>query len=370
MLLGYEDIYTGHDDTRIFKSDFIPYVFSRDETDRMFLALSKLCRDVPGYDSDTFRMAMLLYYCCGFRKSEVQNLKVEDIEFQTGKITVLHGKNDVSRIVVASSSLLEEMRAYHRKYLQDAALESHFLHGPKSSRYNESMLYGKFRWLLTEAGIPPKPDGGRQRLHDVRHTFCVRALEQMQKKASTCIPRFRCSPGIWGISTSPRQSITCGCWRSTLGGCSPSRIPAIRGCSRRQGVAPVNKDTFSYHLTKYFAEYLPVQTGASRNTVRSYRDVFVQLMEYYKSEYRLPPEKLEYKDFTAARIEGFLAYLESERGIGISTRNHRLAAIHAFFRYLQYRDPAGFGQCAEVLSVPFKKAPVKPMNYMSVPFPV
>ena len=180
--LGYEDIYTGHDDTRIFKSDSIPYVFSRDETDRMFLALSKLCRDVPGYDSDTFRMAMLLYYCCGFRKSEVQNLKVEDIEFQTGRITVLHGKNDVSRIVVASSSLLEEMRAYHRKYLQDAALESHFLHGPKSSRYSESMLYGKFRWLLTEAGISPKPDGGRQRLHDVRHTFCVRALEQMQEK--------------------------------------------------------------------------------------------------------------------------------------------------------------------------------------------
>lgn len=29
-----------------------------------------------GYDSDTFRMAMLLYCCCGFRKSEVQNLKV------------------------------------------------------------------------------------------------------------------------------------------------------------------------------------------------------------------------------------------------------------------------------------------------------
>ena len=113
----------------------------------------------------------------------------------------------------------------------------------------------------------------------------------------------------------------------------------------------MNKDTFSYHLTKYFAEYLPVRIGASPNTIRSYRDVFVQLMEYYKSEYRLPPEKLEYKDFTAARIEGFLGYLESMRGIGINTRNQRLAAIHAFFRYLQYRNPAGFGQCAEVSSV-------------------
>ena len=33
--------------------------------------------------------------------------------------------------------------------------------------------------------------------------------------------------------------------------------------------------------------------------------------------------------------------------------------------YLQYRDPAGFEQCAQVLSVPFKKAPVTPVNYMS-----
>lgn len=126
----------------------------------------------------------------------------------------------------------------------------------------------------------------------------------------------------------------------------------------------MNKSVFGYHLTKYFLDYLPLQAGASPNTVRSYRDAFIQLMEFYKKEYRIAPEKLEYTEFTAERIEAFLAYLEAERKIGINTRNQRLAAIHAFFRYLQYRDPAGFEQCAEVLAVPFKKAPVKPMNYM------
>lgn len=128
----------------------------------------------------------------------------------------------------------------------------------------------------------------------------------------------------------------------------------------------MNKNTFSYHLTKYFVEYLPKQTAASPNTIRSYRDTFVQLMEFYKTEYRLPPEKLEYKEFTVDRIESFLTYLEKTRGVGICTRNQRLAAIHAFFKYLQYRDPAGFEQCTQVLSVPFKKASVKPVNYMSV----
>jgi site-specific recombinase XerD len=32
---------------------------------------------------------------------------------------------------------------------------------------------------------------------------------------------------------------------------------------------------------------------------------------------------------------------------------------------VQYRDPAGFEQCAEVLAVPFKKAPVASINYLT-----
>lgn len=35
---------------------------------------------------------------------------------------------------------------------------------------------------MLDAKIPPRKDGGRQRLHDIRHTFCIRALEQMQEK--------------------------------------------------------------------------------------------------------------------------------------------------------------------------------------------
>lgn len=128
----------------------------------------------------------------------------------------------------------------------------------------------------------------------------------------------------------------------------------------------MNDNAFSYHLTKYFADYMPNQLASSANTIRSYRDTFVQLMEFYKKTYRILPEKLDYSSFSAQRVEEFLSWLEKERGIGISTRNQRLAAIHAFFRYLQYRDPTGFSQCAEVLSVPFKKAPASTVDYMTL----
>jgi site-specific recombinase XerD len=128
----------------------------------------------------------------------------------------------------------------------------------------------------------------------------------------------------------------------------------------------MKNNDFSYHLTKYFSDYLPNQIAASENTIHSYRDTFVQLLEFYKKELHISPEKLNYTDFTSLRIEEFLHWLEKERNISTSTRNQRLAAIHAFFKYIQYRDFAGFEQCADVLSVPFKKTSTMPVNYMTL----
>lgn len=126
------------------------------------------------------------------------------------------------------------------------------------------------------------------------------------------------------------------------------------------------KQNFSYYLTKYFTDFLPYQKNASANTIRSYRDTFVLLLEYFKEVYRISPENLEYSSFTVERIEGFLNWLESNRNVSIKTCNQRLAAIHAFFRYIQYRDPAGFEQTSRILTIPYKKIPVSPAVYMSL----
>ena len=180
--IGCEDIYTGFDDTRVFKSDFIPYVFSREECSAMFSVLAAECMKNPEYENDCFRMAMLLYYCCGMRKSEALNLTVKDVDLSTGKIIILHGKNDVSRIVVASASLLQELKSYAGRYLGAAGKEDFFLYPNSSRSHCERQIYARYRNLLDMASIPRKTDGSRQRLHDLRHSFCVHALEQMQEK--------------------------------------------------------------------------------------------------------------------------------------------------------------------------------------------
>jgi site-specific recombinase XerD len=125
-------------------------------------------------------------------------------------------------------------------------------------------------------------------------------------------------------------------------------------------------NSFPYHVTKYFSEYLPLHTGASPNTCKSYRDTFVQLLAYLETEWRTPIGKIGLETLTAEVVEGFLLHIEESKGISVSTRNQRLAAIHSFVRYLQKKELSCFQRCSDILSVPFKKNPAPVMAWLSV----
>lgn len=99
---GYQDVYTGEDDKRCFESDYIPYVFTRAEIERIFSEMDGACLKKPSFLNHSFRLIVSLCYCCGLRKSEAVSLKIKDIDFQTGKINILNSKRDVSRIIVVS----------------------------------------------------------------------------------------------------------------------------------------------------------------------------------------------------------------------------------------------------------------------------
>jgi site-specific recombinase XerD len=123
---------------------------------------------------------------------------------------------------------------------------------------------------------------------------------------------------------------------------------------------------FAYNLTNYLSKYLPGLVGLSSNTIKSYRDTFSILIRYCKDEKNIPPERLWLKDLNKGVIEDFINWLETERGCSISTRNQRLSAIHAFFKYLQYECPESIGQFQEVISIPLKKKPTKALDYLTL----
>jgi len=63
----------------------------------------------------------------------------------------------------------------------------------------------------------------------------------------------------------------------------------------------------------------------------------------------------------------FLAHLEKDRNNSITTRNVRLSAIHAFFRYVGAHHPDHMERAQRVLSVPFKRADQRVIEYLGRP---
>lgn len=108
----------------------------------------------------------------------------------------------------------------------------------------------------------------------------------------------------------------------------------------------------AYSLTQFLKEYLPSQRNMSGNTVKAYRDTFVLLLRYCQEVRGIAPDRLNLDHLDTAFIVAFLKYIEEDRHCKSSTRNHRLAALHSFFRYLQVQCPERLLQCQRVLAIP------------------
>ena len=122
---------------------------------------------------------------------------------------------------------------------------------------------------------------------------------------------------------------------------------------------------FARYMTEFLSGYLPGQRNVSSNTIMAYRDAFRLLLEYCRDVKNLPVESLQLKDLDKDTVVGFLGWLEKERSNSISTRNQRLAAIHAFFKYVQYEAPEYLMLCQSVCGVPFKKQAKPGINYLT-----
>lgn len=112
---------------------------------------------------------------------------------------------------------------------------------------------------------------------------------------------------------------------------------------------------FAKHLTAFFGNYLPGVKNLSENTVLSYLDAFRLLLIFFRDVRGLSPEKLSFKMFNIELVCDFLNWLQNERNCSIATRNQRLIAIHAFFRYVQVQDPEQIFLCQQILQIPTKK---------------
>lgn len=122
---------------------------------------------------------------------------------------------------------------------------------------------------------------------------------------------------------------------------------------------------FSRYLTDFMTKYLKDERGCSENTIHAYRDTMLLLLIYYKNQWDIVADKLALSDITKERIITFLEWLEKERGCSPATRNARLAAVHAFFKFMQYRSLDQMDEWQKILRIRIKKSQHALVHYLT-----
>lgn len=124
---------------------------------------------------------------------------------------------------------------------------------------------------------------------------------------------------------------------------------------------------FAKYLTRFFTEYLVGERGGSSHTIRSYRDTFTLALTYMDKVMGIAADRLTLNHFNRETVLDFLDWLQKNRKCSNSTRNQRMAALHSFFRYMQYEDVKRIGQWQDILSIKIKRQDKgSAINYLTI----
>lgn len=117
-------------------------------------------------------------------------------------------------------------------------------------------------------------------------------------------------------------------------------------------------------LHGFFTDYLTRLRGLSPHSVASYRDSLLLLLRFVSASRQVPVVFLDFDGIDPTVVMAFLSYLEQERGNSVATRNVRLSAIHAFFRYVAAQHPDRLLQAQRILGIPFKRTSSPTIEYL------
>ena len=151
----------------------VPYIYSRGEIDSLVLAATRL----PASGSlrpKTYAALISLLAATGLRISEALHLLVSDIT--PDGLLIRRTKFQKTQLVPLHDTAVTGLGHYLMHRQEARCGGDHVFVSKEGQPLVYQKVHGVFRTLLKSAGL--KPCGGRwPRIHELRHTFAVRALE-------------------------------------------------------------------------------------------------------------------------------------------------------------------------------------------------
>lgn len=133
-----------------------------------------LCKEevaalLQGSHNQKHRTMLSLIYACGLRRSELLNLKPENVDSKRHLLMIINAKGKKDRVVPISDKVLTMLREYYKTYKPKTWL----FNGQKSGeQYSATSLQEVLKNVLKKAGIK-KP----VTLHWLRHSYATHLLE-------------------------------------------------------------------------------------------------------------------------------------------------------------------------------------------------
>lgn len=136
----------------------LPKVLSKEEVGRILNSGRNL----------KHKFLLWIIYSCGLRRSEVTNIKLDDLDRKRGIIHIREGKGGIDRIVPVSDKVWNKLDEYIRSYQPGQYL----FEGQEGGRYSVESVYNVFKQALRRSGI--RKDVG---VHSLRHSYATHLHE-------------------------------------------------------------------------------------------------------------------------------------------------------------------------------------------------
>lgn len=114
----------------------------------------------------------------------------------------------------------------------------------------------------------------------------------------------------------------------------------------------------------FFEKHLTLERQASRNTVLAYRDALKLFLRQAADRRGTTADQLDHSVLDVEVVRSFLSWLETHRKCGPRTRNHRLAAIKSFARYVASVAPEYLERCRRIRELRPARVEHKEVEYL------
>jgi integrase len=163
------------------KRKVCPYIFNDKEIELILKKFKKMPK--KNLLRETNFIIIGLLYSTGLRVGEISRLNLDDVDLKNRVLSIRRSKFYKSRLVPISDSVTDTLKLYKLKRLSHKRTTNPsdpFFVGMTGNRVFENAISKKFRKVVNELNLLTDK-GTRPRLHDLRHTFATRALEQVYK---------------------------------------------------------------------------------------------------------------------------------------------------------------------------------------------